>query len=229
MARIFIPSFEEVLEHYRPLWIVLYQAADAAMPEAAEKFRSGQCEFDGGVHAGNVRLFMRNYLDKHGSRSIAAADEGDYEREPVNNCGLAIRYRDIYVKIYKSDNGEMPQVRTKAQRSHYQQPEGFQPTLWSLICRDGAILANDVVSFGPLNLVAHWHVADPPSLRLENLFLALPNGTGNPPHWSKPLPNPVLSFAGVDASADTDATKQRDNIMGLQRRPSKPTGDRSDE
>lgn len=215
MASITIPPFEIMLEQYRPLWTTLYVVAEEALGDAAQKFRTGQNSFDGGVHAADARLNMKDRLDKR------LGIEVEFEREQVNNCGLSIRYRDAYVKVYKSNDGEMPPAQTKAQKRHYPQPRWLKRSLWSLMLPGQE---DEEFSLGELHLVAHWHIAPPPSLRFINLMLALPNGVGNPPFWNKPLPNPILSLVAVPA--ETSALRQGDNLVGIERLPFDLTGDR---
>ena len=149
-----VPSPEDTKARLAWLLPDIYRAFEHGVFKANNYFDAEGIDHEPFSFAALVRLHAKDYLKKKGHENL--------ELERVMLCGLSLRTEEELIKIWKSDDSELPTPGTSVPKAaFYQQSFDFEDR------------AADAEDNGVLRLVILWNLS---SLRknLEALWLVCP-------------------------------------------------------
>ncbi len=108
-----VPSPEESLEKLAPVFPELYAGFESGIFEARDYFEVKHITADLSVASMLIRLHVKDRLVKAGLKEVTL--------ENHSLCGLDFLYKDTHVRIWKSDDHNLPDPgRSQARQSFYQ-------------------------------------------------------------------------------------------------------------
>jgi hypothetical protein len=136
------------------------------------------------LHPALVRWYAKRYLNDAGT-SVSDDMDAEFSRDELANNGLLVSYRDVQIRVLKSDDGELPVPgRSRVKQAFYNQQLAFRFT------PDGE------TSTFRLNLVLLWDVDH--NFNLSSLVLVMPGSGGLTrasvdEYWRTTLPVPLAA------------------------------------
>lgn len=178
-----MPEFEVVAAELQDftdvVWAVLEVANERSVAFFAQIDDGIPRVWDPSVHAGLVRYFAINLLDRLGIKAaIEEADEVPFDRIDLANNGIYLRHGRYHIRIRKASDGKLPAPSSAAQVAFYLQE----------VPLPGITISTDYV-----NLLLLWDVVTPEHA-LKDLVLACPKNV-NDKHWGESLNHPALRIA----------------------------------
>lgn len=173
-----IPNPSETMDELRDLVAIIYRSLEHGVYEAREHFEVKSLQPEASVFSTLVRLHAKDYLLRE--------DPNAFLVEDINLCGLSLQLPNHWIKIWKSEDAELPLPGDSApKQDFYQQslfPEGSVPK--------------------PLHLAVLWNLD---SLNnLSALWLVCPeSGDENSAtfHWRLQIPHPATIEVGTSQEA----------------------------
>jgi hypothetical protein len=171
-----VPSPEESLEKLTPLFPELYAGFESGIFEARDYFEVKHIATDLSVASMLIRLHVKDRLLKAGLK--------DVRLENHSLCGLDFLYKDMHVRIWKSDDHILPDPgRSRSRQSFYQYDLEFPDRapynkfviLWNLNDTGGVTLWLEC----PKNFDAETRVSEV--------------------HWFVPVPDPTKAIKAEPA------------------------------
>jgi hypothetical protein len=187
-----IQESEKALKALASLLPVVYSALEAATQSTREFFDREDRPIDSYLAPCLVRYYAKQHLDSVG-QSV------EYDREELSNNGLCLTYNNYLLRIWKSEDGELPVPgQSRPRQAFFQQLP---------------IAINNPEE--QLNLAILWEVSS--DYNLQRLLLSCPKAGDTTrasveAYWTIPIPHPALSSPpqsqiDVNEVADLDITR----------------------
>jgi hypothetical protein len=209
---------QSTLEDLSTVTRLIYEAIDVGVQEAKAYFGKRNLEIEPHLAASIVRHEATLYIDKK-----APGIDGLQREKKLANCGLHLLYGAYAIKVWKSDEGDIPSPgSSKTKQSYYQQT----------IAGWAELVGED--ESGYVNLIIAWDVSR--NYLMMGLTLAYPKDVGDyrspELHWKLPVPHPAdmpRTEFPIGASDTTIGTlSEEDDDLPLTKNPPSTDTDSSD-
>lgn len=165
-----IPDPAETLDDLAMLLPTVYAALEHGVYEAREHFETKSLKPEASAFATLVRLHAKDYLVREGLDAI--------EVEDLNLCGLSLQLPKYWIKIWKSEDENLPALGASAPKRDF--------------CQQPLFPGGEVPA--PLHLAVLWNLDH--SNNLFALWLVCPESADEKPatsHWRVQIPHPATT------------------------------------
>jgi hypothetical protein len=205
-----IPEPNEVINDLRPILPTIYEALNKGTLEAVDYLEKLKKEkgfsFDLLFAAHITRYHTFQFLKRNGYNVINGEADFEYEMKDIANSGLYLFYNRYSIRIFKTQNGEVPNPGNSITKQLYYSQQQYE------------LFPGITDPARNLNLILLWDVSS--TYKLKSLSIACPKSGGKTKesivmHWKKLIPIEFLQRISNKIPFDPSLKSPKSEIEDL--------------